>query len=160
MVSNLILSQAISNIFANNQIGLQQELRRRKQRSKKGPSQKELELAVAVLLVDLASCDEHFDPEEREAIIKGMRRIFGTSRPDVIALMNQASLALENLRGPAAFADLLKENLNDDEKQVVMEVIEEVIMADNVEDGFETYLRSRFAQLLGIKKADKPAESK
>jgi len=119
-------------------------------RGKAGPDKRELELAVTVLLVDLASCDQNFDPQEYHVIINGLMRIFGTSKDEVSKLINQANLALANLRGVGRFAKLLKDNLDIDTKNTIMEVIEDIIMADGEEDGFETYLRHKFADLLGI----------
>ncbi len=58
---------------------------------------------------------------------------------------------LSSLRGPNKFVELLAKNLSAAQKSQIMEVIDECIMADEVEDGYETYLRHRFAEMLGIK---------
>ena len=123
--------------------------------------QKDIQLAVTVLLVDLASCDQDFDQQEYLVIVEGMRRIFGTCAADVKAMVNQAQVALANLRGVDRFANLLKDNLNLAERKKVMEIIEDVIHADGVEDGFETYLRHKFADLLDlqIKDTEEASES-
>ena len=113
---------------------------------------RDLEIALAVLLVDIASADQHFDPAEYNVITNGLRRLFGTSKDQVKALVNQAQVQLSGLRGTNRFADLLRENLSVDEKAAVLDVIEEVIGADGREDGFETYLRQRLVETLGIKK--------
>ena len=103
-----------------------------------------------MLLVDLASCDQDFDPGEYQVITGGLRRIFGTSKAEVTGLVNQANLSLGNLRGVSKFGELLRDNLGFDERKAIMEVIEEVIAADGEEDGFETYLRDKLTELLGL----------
>lgn len=110
----------------------------------------ELELALAVLLVDLASCDQQFDADEYRTIAAGMQRVFGTAPNDVRKLVSQARLVLANLRGTSAFADLLREQLSVEERQAIMAVVDEVVAADGREDGFETYLRHKIGDLLGV----------
>ncbi len=115
-----------------------------------GVSVQELELALTVLLVDLASCDQNFDQDEYQIISQGLMRVFGTSKEGISKLVNQANLVIANLRGTTKFAELLRDNLDSEKKSVVMEVIDEIIAADGVEDGFETYLRSKLCGILGI----------
>lgn len=144
-----ILRNTISGIFQNHQ-----EAFKPKQpiRTKSGASlqKSELELALTVLLVDLASADQSFDPQEYHVITDGLRRVFGTTKSEVQALINQATTVLSNLRGVSRFATLLKDNLDHEQKQAIMEIIEQVIQADGVEDGFETYLRHKLAGMLGM----------
>ena len=117
----------------------------------KGRNNRELELALAVLLVDLASVDQNFDMREYNTIAAGLARIFGTNLHEVQSLVNQANLVLKNLRGTSRFAELLRDNLSVEERQDVMKIIDEVISADGIEDGFETYLRHKFSDLLQVK---------
>lgn len=112
----------------------------------------ELELALAVVLVDLAGCDQTFAPNEYQAISGGLRRLFSTPKERVQALVNQANVALANLRGTSRFTALLRENLDEDEKKAVMESIDDLIDADGGEDGFETYLRNKLSDALGMPK--------
>jgi uncharacterized tellurite resistance protein B-like protein len=65
--------------------------------------------------------------------------------------VNQAVLALQNMRGSTSYIETLRENLDDAQRRAILEVIDDVIDADGVEDGFETYLRTKFADLLGLK---------
>lgn len=145
---NNILHSAVQDIFSNNDRLIQKEVRSGKNR----PiiAKHDLELALTVLLVDLAGCDQRFDIQEYNVIQNGLRRVFGTSKTEVTALINQANQTLKNLRGSGRFASTLKESLDANQRQTIMEVIEDVISADGVEDGFETYLRHKFADLLGV----------
>ncbi len=120
-----------------------------KNRSNKVQKQ-QLELALAVLLVDLASSDENFDAQEYQVIAQGLRRVFGTGKTEVAQLVQRAQQAIALLRGTTSFATLLRDNLPENERVTIMEVIEEVIAADGVEDGFEVYFRHKFSELLGV----------
>ena len=113
-------------------------------------NRREVELAAVILLVDVASADQNFDNKEYQTISDGMRRAFGTTKEQVASLVQEAKNALANLRGSSKYADLLRDNLNPNERQAVFELIEEVIAADGQVAGFEEYLRQKFAKLLGI----------
>ncbi|MCB0353306.1 MAG: TerB family tellurite resistance protein [Bdellovibrionales bacterium] len=144
-----VLNQTIQSIFQNHKNSLQGQSAQ--SLKKRGLDPKELELAVTVLLVDLASADQEFDPSEYHVIQNGLMRLFGTGKHEVTQLIHQAKSTLANLRGVSRFGELLNRNLDHEQKIAVMEVIEEVIQADGQEDGYETYLRHKFAGMLGIK---------
>lgn len=146
---NDLIADTLQTIFAKSNGHLPEEPQPRKKKTKKVPK-KDLELALAILLVDLASCDQNFDQQEYLLISRGLRRIFGTSKLQVTGLVNQAQGVLKNLRGTSRFAETLKKQLTLEERIVILDVIDEVIEADGVEDGFETYLRHKFRDLLGI----------
>jgi len=110
----------------------------------------DLELAFTVLLVDIASCDQNFEPNEYLIIGAGLRRLFGTSKDKVQSLVNQANTIMKNLRGTSRYAAFLRDNLDIQEKKAVMEVVDELIMSDGAEEGFERYLRTKLADLLGV----------
>ncbi len=156
MDDNKLLNQAIHDMFQKHDL----ELNTVKKgigfkKNKKGPKN-ELELAMAIILVDLASCDNNFDQREYQVITRGLNRLFGTNKCDVEKLVQQAQTVVDGLRGTANFAKLLKDNLKDEEKDVVLELIDELIDADGVEDGFETYLRHKYSDLLGMPQRKRP----
>lgn len=115
-----------------------------------GVSNRELEVALTVVLVDLASCDQNFEPREYQVISSGLKRMFGTSKSEVQALVNQANMVLANLRGTNHFAKMLRDGLSIEQKKAVLETIDEIIHIDGQEDGFEIYLRNKFSRLLGL----------
>jgi uncharacterized tellurite resistance protein B-like protein len=156
METSNVLSQAIGQIFVQSDQALAQNKLQLK--SKSSVKRSELELALSVILVDLASCDQKFDSEEFQAVSRGLRRIFGTQKTDVVALVQRAQSVIDNLRGTANFAKLLRQHLSQKDRDLIAEIIEEVIAADGVEDGFETYLRSKYFELLGIPLPEKKKE--
>jgi uncharacterized tellurite resistance protein B-like protein len=111
---------------------------------------RELELAVVVILVDLASADSNFDSREFMTICIGMQRLFGVTQPEVMKLIAQANQVLASLRGVDRFANLLREEVPIEKRKQIMEVVQNVIAADGREDDFEIYLRHKFHHLLGL----------
>jgi uncharacterized tellurite resistance protein B-like protein len=109
-----------------------------------------LPFAFAVVLVELASSDQSFDPPEYAAICNGLKRLFGATREEVSALINQANVVLGTLRGTAEYTELLKKNLTEEDKLAALDVFDEVINADGKVDDYEKYLRQKFTRLLGL----------
>ncbi|NMC64454.1 MAG: hypothetical protein GYA55_14915 [SAR324 cluster bacterium] len=110
----------------------------------------DLELALAVILVDLASTDEAFDPSEYEVISRGLKEVFGTTKDRVQQLVNQSRQILESLRGTNKYTNMLRDNLNNTEKKEILAIIDDLIAADGKEDPFEVYMKSRIAKALGF----------
>ncbi|MCO6430708.1 MAG: TerB family tellurite resistance protein [Deltaproteobacteria bacterium] len=148
MSSNSLLN-SIETIFAKNNSALQQAAAVVQNKKKSIPI-KDLELALTVLLVELASCDQTFEPQEYNILQNGLRRMFGTSKHHVQALVNQATVVLKNLRGTSRFGDILKKNLDQKQREAILEIVEEIISADGVQDGFEIYTRNKIATMLEL----------
>lgn len=155
--ANNPLLQTVDKVFAN--VETAQKIPSFTTQKNKPVKKQQLELALTVLLVDLAACDDKFQPEEYQLIANGLRRMFGTTKHQVQALVNQATQVLRNLRGTSSFAQQLKDNLSEDERIAIMDIVEEMIHADGVIDGFEIYLRQKIGDLLGIKVIQQPVDS-
>ena len=145
-------ANSIENIFAGHQKALMNFQQQHK--GKKHASKRELEQALAILLVELASCDQNFDTNEYNIIISGLKRIFGTERNQVTALINQANAMIASMRGSSGYGVLLRDNLSIPQRQNILEIVEEIISADGRVDGFEIYVRNKIAELLGLPKPE------
>ena len=150
MSDSNVLRSTISTIFEQNNTLLAGQEKAQNAGKKKRKNTADLELALTVLLVDLASCDQNFEPQEYQVISNGLMRIFGTSKSNVQSLVNRAQSTLQNLRGVDRFGAMLRQNLTDEEKRATLEIIDEVIQSDGITDGFEVYLREKFCDLLGL----------
>ncbi|RMD86622.1 MAG: hypothetical protein D6808_02930 [Candidatus Dadabacteria bacterium] len=140
------LQKSVHNLFA------QSFAANRKSKISSSVPVQDLEFAAAVLLVDLASIDQNFDMVEYQAIVNGLNRIFGTTHEEVQEMVNRANRVLKQLRGTSRFGELLRKNLPETERKAIMDLINEVIMADGKEDGYEIYLREKFKEMLGLSK--------
>ena len=147
-----ILRHTIDSMFAGETALIQAEGQYKsfKKGKANAANRNDLALALTVLLVDLASCDQNFDQEEYALIVKGLKRAFGVDRFAVQAMVNQATQVLKELRGTDQFAATLRDNLTPEQKHLVMEIIDDTISADGVKDSHELFLRSKFAMILGV----------
>lgn len=143
------LSNAVHHMLSRNEQMLHKAARART-KGKKEPSKRDLAFALTLILVELASADHNFAVEERTTIVNGIQRVFGTPAREVNDLIEQAEAKLSNFRGTDDVAVLLRDHLSSEERQQILEVINQVIDADGVQDGFEIYHRMRIQQLLGL----------
>lgn len=150
-MSKGILADVINDIFVQERAALRAEYGFSKSKTTTRKQKRDdIEFAVAVMLVDLASCDQHFDQVEYDTITAGLSRVFGLNQIEVTGLIQRANIAIQGLRGTDNFAKLIRESLPQEKREDVMKLIDELIAADGVLDGFELLLRRRYAQLLGI----------
>jgi uncharacterized tellurite resistance protein B-like protein len=117
---------------------------------KRPATQQELELALTVVLVDIALADGTFDQREKETIYHGVESMYGSSRDHVIGLINEATVILSGLRGSSRFTALLRDNLGPDQRLFIVHLINNLVLSDGEEEGLEAYLRERYAKALGV----------
>jgi uncharacterized tellurite resistance protein B-like protein len=108
----------------------------------------DLEFALTILLVELASSDQNFDQQEYHSITIGLQRIFGTERAKVRSYINRATLTLAQYRSTLPYAELLKANLNPLQLKEIVEIIDDLVDSDGQEDPFEIYHRQRLRGIL------------
>lgn len=147
MGKNNDIFNSLESVFAKHDREIEQS---RSQLTEKKTSRKNIEIALTVLLVDLASCDQAFSPKEYQVISSALRRMFGISHDAVSALVNQANQIIAGLRGTSEFAETIRDEMTLEERKTIMKIIDEMIMADGKVDAFEEYLRQRFITLLQI----------
>lgn len=117
-------------------------------------SQAELELAVTVIMVDIANSDQDFCANEYAIIQNSMRRLFNTDKTRVMKLVAEAKQLIANMRGATSYRELLRDALDDQQKHAVLECVRDLIDADGSQDGFEVYLKQRLRATLGLPESD------
>lgn len=153
MSDSKITNGVIDRVFSN--VGGWSEKGKFIKPQNKNARKAELELALTVLLVDLAWSDQDFDHREYQVIVEGLHKMFGTNSIQVKSLVNQAILILKDLRGTNHYGSLLRNKLKEKQRLAIMEIVDEVIAADGKEDGFEIYIRKKISDVLGINVAEK-----
>ena len=108
-----------------------------------------LDLARAILFVDLALIDGNFEAREYEFIMNSLQQDLGISHQDAINLVKTASSQIQ-YRGSHSFAVELQRRLDVSARQQIMNQVRHLIMVDNQSDGFEKYLEKKFSDLLGV----------
>lgn len=152
MNTHNLLEQAVNQFFTSSDKHVREKICSRAGTGKRCKNlRKELEFALTLVFVDIASCDdEGMDSREYQAILDSMRRIFGLGVTDVQKMISSAQQVLKNFSGVSSFARLLKDNLSQDERRMVQEQIQDIIKADGIKDGFEIYFAKKYEKLLDL----------
>ena len=113
-----------------------------------------LALATAALLVEIARADYRDEVVENELIFELLKSHFTLSPEEAEALLNQAAEEVDHAVSLQGFTRLLHENLSEEEKLQVLEMLWQVALADEHLDRHEDHLIRRVAELLYIPHRD------
>lgn len=117
--------------------------------------EEELRLASAALLVNAASIDGSFDPEERRTLKSLLQTRYGLSDTDARKLMSAAEAEEHEAVDLYRFTSVLCRELDQDGRKRMVEMLWEMVWADGVVHEFEANLVSRAAELLGVSARDR-----
>jgi uncharacterized tellurite resistance protein B-like protein len=139
-----------SNNFSNQSAdALLQHLQSFKAKSK-GQQGIDIQVATAVVLLEIASSDNVIDKFEKSVIHNGLKSIFKISDQTAISVIQKARNALSTMRSSSTDASMLKDILDPTTKRAVATLIDSLIRCNGVVDTMEVYLRQRFRSLLGL----------
>jgi uncharacterized tellurite resistance protein B-like protein len=112
------------------------------------------DIAVAVLLLEIARADFEHQPAELEAVREGLRAQLGLDEAQLDALLGQAqrsATSAVSLHGPLS---RLNAELDADDKRALIAWLWRVAAADGRIDAHEEHLLRKLADLLYIPHAD------
>ncbi len=112
--------------------------------------QAQIRLATAVLLVEMMRADFDERQEESEAVEKLLARHFDLDAPQSETLAEDAAKEADNSVSLHDYTRALHEQLNEQEKARVVEMLWEVALADDSLDKYEDYLVRKVAELLYV----------
>lgn len=115
------------------------------------PLEYKLQLASAVLLLEIAKADFDKDPEEEAAIRASLQSQFSLTAEDLDALFEEATSKGEEVISLHSFVRTINENCSEDEKELLMEQMWLVAYADGRLDKYEDYNIRKIADLLYMK---------
>ncbi len=111
------------------------------------PSSKDLQIASAVLLLEMAGSDKDYAPEEVKACFQVLEQQFNIEDTETLEIFETAEKMREEQGKIDQFVATINEAFNDKQKQLLMAMIWKVIVADEVVEHFEqrfaTQLRTR-----------------
>lgn len=110
----------------------------------------ELALAVAVVLVEVASLDESLDKFERSIIHSGLQSLFKLSEQEVSQIVLTARNQIATLRGSSAEAQILSDSLDAMSKRRVGQLVDDLLNTHGGPQGFEIFLRKKLRDALGL----------
>jgi len=110
----------------------------------------ELQLAVACLLVEVASLDDDFDADERRAIARLLERRFELSEAAAERLIAAAETEVGQTHQLFSFTRVVKDRFEQEERLELMEMLWEVAYADGELHDYEANLMRRTAGLIFV----------
>lgn len=113
-----------------------------------------LELATAVLLIEVMRADGRIESAEREAVFTALRSRFTLSPAELDELFELAHDKSEHTHDLYGFTARLNQSLSDVERVRVFEMLWTVAYADGHADAHETHLLRRLADLLHLRHAE------
>lgn len=109
-----------------------------------------LRVATSVILLEAATADSNFSPQEQEKIIEILKSRFQMNDESVKELIDESENERKNSTDLWYFTDLINENLNNEEKYNLMELVWEVIYSDETLDKFENYIAHKLLNMLNL----------
>ena len=116
--------------------------------------ERQLQVATAVLLVEVARADFSEDEVEIEAVGDLLKSHLGLTHDDVATLIDEAQRQADHAASLQAFTRQLHEELSVDEKHMIVELLWRVALADETLDKHEDHLIRKVAGLLYISHSD------
>ncbi len=113
-----------------------------------------LELAAAVLMMEISRADSSIDAEEKNIIQQAMQDVFHLSAEEARTLVTLAENEVDHAVSLHDFTRLLNEKLSVDEKIRIVELLWQVACADTVIDKYEEYFVRKIADLLYVSHQD------
>lgn len=117
-------------------------------------SQKSLELAAAVLMLEISMADSHFSDEERKLIESIMINNFHLGEDESHAIIKLAEQEVDHAVSLHDFTRLVNETLPPEERIEIIELLWRVAYADAVLDKYEEYYIRKIADLLYVSHSD------
>ena len=120
-----------------------------------GPSQAQrLQLATAVLLVEVMRSDASISPAERDQTLATLRQRFALNDDALTQLMAQAEQTAKSANDYFHFTSAMNDDFTQAEKIQVVEYMWQVAYADGTLDANENHLISKVAGLLYVTHGD------
>ena len=109
-----------------------------------------VEMAAAVLLIEMARADFEQDDLENEMIIELLKEYFLLDHEDAHDLLHEAEKIADNSVSLHEFTRTLHETLNDEAKNEIIEMLWRLALVDDSLDRYEDYLVRKIADLLYV----------
>ncbi len=112
------------------------------------PSQRELQLASAALLIEISKADHQRDAREQAAIVAAIRSTYNLDNATVDELLNDAEAASDNAPSLYDFTSVINECCSEEEKYTLVRECWRVAFADGNLDKYEDHVIRKIADLI------------
>jgi uncharacterized tellurite resistance protein B-like protein len=115
---------------------------------------RQLQLATAVLLLEVARSDFDLRADEFKAILGGVRRMLGLTEDEAVAVIRFAEEEVRQSKRLYEFTRLIDANYSREQKKTLVRYLWQVAFADAELLASEEYLVRKIAELLNVPLAD------
>jgi uncharacterized tellurite resistance protein B-like protein len=116
--------------------------------------QRGLKLTSAALMLEVARADFREDTAERDRILELLGQAFSLSPEDTRMLVEQASSEVDSAVSLYEFTRAINDELNEQEKRQVIQMMWKVAYADDTLHRYEEHLVRKVAELIYIPNAE------
>ena len=114
------------------------------------PDEHTLQLATAVLLVEVMRSDAEISPDERATVVAGLRDHFALSVDEVDLLVEQAHRAVRESTDFFQFTSRINDSFGMQQKIHIVELMWRVAYADGTLTAHENHVMRRIGDLLHV----------
>lgn len=115
---------------------------------------RQLQLATAVLLLEVARCDFDLRADEFNAVSSGVRDVLGLTEDEATAVVRFAEEEVRQSKRLHQFTELIDRNYSPEQKKTVVQYLWQVAFADAQLVATEEYIIRKIADLLHVPLAD------
>lgn len=115
---------------------------------------RQLQLATAVLLLEVARCDFDLRADEFNAVSRGVREVLGLTEDEAKAVVRFAEEEVRQSKRLYQFTELIDVNYSSEQKKLVVQYLWQVAFADAQLLASEEYIVRKIADLLHVPLAD------
>ena len=113
-----------------------------------------LKMAIAALLVTVASSDEHFGPQEKSQLMDIFRDQFDMKQGEAEDLIKTAAAESQDAVDMHRFVRVINEDLDNDQRKEILTYAWQMVLADGEIHTHEDHIIRRLGPLLGISRQD------
>lgn len=112
------------------------------------PSERDIQLASAALLVEVSTADHSLDAREEQTIIEAIRKTYALEATDIDSLLQEAKTASANSPSLYDFTRVINEHCSEEEKYKLVRECWRVAFADGHLDKYEDHRIRKIAELI------------
>ncbi len=115
---------------------------------------RQLQLATAVLLLEAARCDFDLRADEFNAVLGAVRRMMGLTEDEAVAVIRFAEEEVRQSKRLYEFTNLIKVNYTPEQKKALVQYLWQVVFADAQLVASEEYIVRKVSDLVEVPLAD------
>jgi len=113
-----------------------------------------LKLATAALLIEITRADRHVKEEERDVVIRALRKSFDLTESEVGELIILAEEEVKEATSLFQFTHLIDKGFSYEKKKEVIRHLWQVALSDDETEKHEVHLIRKVAELLHVSHSD------